>query len=84
MKAWKSARTLLKTVFVCINIIPRISIFFYLFQIQGFRCHAEVSHDPRQAVDHRWNILTFSICTDSDLYPFPPIPTRGTATTARF
>ena len=25
MKVWKSARTLLKTVFVCINIIPRIS-----------------------------------------------------------
>lgn len=33
--------------------------FLYLFQIHGFRCHAEVSHDPRQAVDHRWNILTF-------------------------
>lgn len=36
MKVWKSARTLLRTVFVCINIIPRISIFFIYSKFTDF------------------------------------------------
>ena len=36
MKVWKSARTLLKTVFVCINIIPRISIFLIYSRFTDF------------------------------------------------
>ena len=36
MKVWKSARTLLRTVFVRINIIPRISIFFIYSKFTDF------------------------------------------------